>query len=52
MAEIKPFRGVRFTQKAGDMDDLLCPPYDIINEQQRRGYLSKNRGRRGRLRPL
>ena len=42
MAEIKPFRGVRFTQKAGDMDDLLCPPYDIINEQQRRGYLSKN----------
>ena len=34
MAEIKPFRGVRFTQKAGEMDDLLCPPYDIINEQQ------------------
>ena len=42
MAEIKPFRGVRFTQQAGDMDDLLCPPYDIINEQQRLGYLHKN----------
>ena len=24
------------------MDDLLCPPYDIINEQQRLGYLQKN----------
>lgn len=42
MAEIKPFRGVRFTDKAGKMDDLLCPPYDIINEQQRLGYLQKN----------
>ena len=42
MAEIKPFRGVRFTQKAGEMDDLLCPPYDIINEQQRLGYLDRN----------
>ena len=42
MAEIKPFRGVRFAQTAGDMDDLLCPPYDIINEHQRLGYLQKN----------
>lgn len=42
MAEIKPFRGVRFTPDAGDLDDLLCPPYDIINEEQRRGYLKKN----------
>ena len=42
MAEIKPFRGVRFTADAGKMDDLLCPPYDIINEQQRQEYLQKN----------
>ncbi len=42
MAQIKPFRGVRYTAKAGEMDDLLCPPYDIINEQQRLGYLRKN----------
>lgn len=42
MAEIKPFRGVRFTKYAGDMDSLLCPPYDIINEQQRQEYLQKN----------
>ena len=24
------------------MDSLLCPPYDIINEQQRQEYLKKN----------
>lgn len=42
MAEIKPFRGVRFTQKAGIMEELLCPPYDVINEQQRSQYLQKN----------
>ena len=42
MAEVKPFRGVRYTEAAGKMDDLLCPPYDIINEQQRLGYLAKN----------
>ena len=42
MAEIKPFRGVRFTPKAGEMDELLCPPYDIINGLQRAEYLEKN----------
>ena len=42
MAEIRPFRGVRYTEKAGNMDELLCPPYDIINEQQRSEYLQKN----------
>lgn len=42
MAEIKPFRGVRFTSKAGEMDELLCPPYDIINGLQRAEYLEKN----------
>ena len=24
------------------MDELLCPPYDIINAEQRAGYLAKN----------
>lgn len=42
MAEIRPFRGVRFTEKAGVMEELLCPPYDVINEQQRSEYLQKN----------
>lgn len=42
MAEIRPFRALRFTQKAGPLEQLLCPPYDIISEQQRQGYLKTN----------
>ena len=43
MAEIKPFRGFRFnTEKAGTIEELCCPPYDIISEEQRKGYLARN----------
>jgi len=43
MAEIKPFRALRFNpEKAGDISTLTCPPYDIINEEQRREFLNTN----------
>lgn len=42
MADIKAFKGLRFTQKAGEISELTCPPYDIISEQQRLAYLDKN----------
>lgn len=42
MAEIRPFRGLRFTDKAGDIAELTCPPYDIISESQRQEYLRVN----------
>lgn len=42
MAEIKAFRALRFTAKAGEIAELACPPYDIISEEQRRAYLEKN----------
>lgn len=43
MAEIRPFRGLRFDpEKAGRIEDLVCPPYDIISEEQRLSYLQKN----------
>ncbi len=42
MAELKPMRGMRFSGKAGEIAELCCPPYDIISEQQRLGYLEKN----------
>ena len=42
MAEIRPFRALRFTKKAGPLEQLLCPPYDIISEQQRQEYLKTN----------
>jgi uncharacterized protein (DUF1015 family) len=35
MAEIRPFRGVRYNQqKNGDVSKLICPPYDIISPRQ------------------
>lgn len=42
MAEIRPFRALRFTPEAGDMRELICPPYDIISESQRLSYLKRN----------
>ena len=43
MAEIKAFRGMRYnTKKAGKLEELCCPPYDIISEKERRGYIARN----------
>lgn len=42
MAEIKAFKGLRYTDKAGDAGQLCCPPYDIIDERQRQELLAKN----------
>lgn len=42
MAEIKPFGAMRFTQSAGDISKLCCPPYDIISEQEKQALLEKN----------
>jgi len=42
MAEIKAFKGLRYTEKAGKIDDLVCPPYDIISENERKAFLENN----------
>lgn len=42
MAELKGMRGLRFSAQAGEISQLCCPPYDIISEEQRLGYLSVN----------
>ena len=42
MAEIKAFKGLRYTEKAGDIKDLCCPPYDIVGEEQRERLIEKN----------
>lgn len=43
MAEIKPFCALRFnTEKAGAIDTLVCPPYDIISDKQREDYIKAN----------
>ena len=37
MAEISPFAGLRFaTDRVGDLATVLCPPYDVIDEDERR----------------
>lgn len=42
MAKVKAFKALRFTDKAGEIDKLVCPPYDIISEEERLGYLKAN----------
>lgn len=42
MATIKEFSALRFTDKAGKINELVCAPYDIISEEQRLAYIEKN----------
>lgn len=42
MAHVIPYRALRFTEKAGDIAQLACPPYDIISEQERQAFLQQN----------
>jgi len=35
MAEIKPIRALKYTDKAGPLALNVCPPYDIISEDER-----------------
>ena len=43
MAEIRAFKALRFdTEKAGAIEELVCPPYDIISEEQRQEYIYRN----------
>lgn len=43
MSIIKPFRGIRYdTDGAGDISDLIAPPYDIISSEARLGLLKRS----------
>ena len=43
MAEIKPFHALRYDlSKAGAIEELTCPPYDIISEEERKAFLERN----------
>ena len=43
MAYLKPFAALRYnTEKAGNIQELVCPPYDIISPQEREALLEKN----------
>ena len=42
MAVVKPFKGLRFQKSAGPIEELVCPPYDIISEEERKSFLETN----------
>ena len=43
MADVRPFRGVRFNpERAGDLGSLLCPPFDEITAERREGLLARS----------
>ncbi len=42
MAEIRPFRGLRFVGPAGDLNVLTAPPYDVLSPSQRDMYAGRS----------
>ena len=43
MAEIAPFRGVLYdTARAGPLDRLIAPPYDVISPAERNELASRS----------
>ena len=42
MADVKAFGALRFTEKAGDISKNVCPPYDIISEEERLEYIAQS----------
>jgi uncharacterized protein (DUF1015 family) len=35
MADVQPFRAVRYSGAAGPLADLVAPPYDAVDEEER-----------------
>jgi uncharacterized protein (DUF1015 family) len=43
MADVRPFRGLRYNQEAiGDLSLVVAPPYDVIGDQDRDSYYNKH----------
>jgi uncharacterized protein (DUF1015 family) len=42
MATIRPFNGLRFTEDAGPLGNLVAPPYDVLSAQEREEFAAKN----------
>ncbi|MGK2964357.1 MAG: DUF1015 family protein, partial [Tepidiformaceae bacterium] len=42
MPQILPVRGLRYTPRAGDLSDLLAPPYDVITPAQQRALVERS----------
>ncbi len=42
MVDFRPFRAVRYSEAAGPLDNLICPPYDVISPAVERGLLDRS----------
>jgi len=42
LADVKPFRGIVYDAAAGDIADLITPPYDVISPPEQRAYHERN----------
>ena len=42
MVEIRPFRPIRYTEKAGDYKNLIAQPYDKISRDMQKEYYKKS----------
>ena len=42
MPSISPFRALRYADTAGAIGDLVAPPYDVIDDDERRRYLARS----------
>ncbi len=42
MAVVKPFRAVRYGERAGPIEQLVAPPYDVLGERERAEYLTRS----------
>jgi uncharacterized protein (DUF1015 family) len=42
MVDIRPFRAIRYTEKAGNLKNLITQPYDKIDQDMQREYYEKS----------
>jgi uncharacterized protein (DUF1015 family) len=42
VAEVKPFRAVRYSEGAGPLETLVAPPYDVISPAEREQLAARN----------
>jgi len=42
MADVRPFRAELYSERAGRLEDLVAPPYDVIGTDERREYLARS----------
>src|SRR5438128_9683065 len=40
MAQVRPFRALRYSPAAGPVERLVAPPYDVISAEERARYLA------------